>query len=286
MIQQVVVGTDGSQDAQYAVEQSIYIAKQTQSELKCVFIIDLRKTQLPYMYAGGSYVGAFERLYIPPDPSMRQFYEQLAKDLDSFAEKQINECRMLAETAGVVFESVVKSGYPGMELCDESRSGGILVVGQRGENAHYKRSIVGSIAEDLVYTSPRPLLICPVVRTPIKKIVFAYDGSRTCEHALQYYVNGLKPLDAKILITLVGSESADNHRIEEELSFLDNHGVTYNVANREGVASSEILKIAESEDADLIILGAQGRHRFKDHIIGSTASHVLHKSRIPSLLIF
>ena len=153
----------------------------------------------------------------------------------------------------------------GMELSDESRSGGILVVGQRGENAHYKRSIVGSIAEDLVYTSPRPLLIVPAVRTPVRKVVLAYDGSRTCEHAIQSYVNGLKPLAAELLLVLVGNETADDHRVEEELSFLDNHDVPYSVINREGVPSSEILKIAETENADMIVLGTQGRNRFKDH---------------------
>ena len=108
MIQQVVVGTDGSQDAQEAVRQAVYIAAKTGSSLKCVFIVDLRKTQLPYMYAGGSYEGAFERLYIPPDPSIREFYAQLSKDLDSFAEKHIAACRSLAEGEGVPFESVVK----------------------------------------------------------------------------------------------------------------------------------------------------------------------------------
>lgn len=286
MIQQVVVGTDGSQEARETVRQAIYLAKKTEASLKCVFIVDLRKTQLPYMYAGGSYEGAFERLYIPPDPAIRQFYEQLAKDLDSFAEKHINACRELAEKEGVLFESVIKSGYPGIELCDEARSGGILVVGQRGENAHYKRAIVGSITEDLIYKSPRPMLICPAFRASIERVVFAYDGSRTSEHALQFYVNGLKKLSAELRIVLVGDESADEHKVEEELAFLENHEINYSIAAKTGIASTEILKVAESESADLIVLGAQGRHRFKDYILGSTATHIIHKSRIPTLLVF
>ncbi len=286
MIQQVVVGTDGSPDARNAVHQAIYVARKTEASLKCVFIVDLRKTQLPYIYAGGSYEGAFERLYIPPDPAMRQFYEQLADDLDEFAEKHMSECRCLAEEAGVRFESVIKSGYPGIELCDESRSGGLLVVGRRGENAHYKRSIVGSIAEDLIYKSPRPMLICPVFRETVSRILFAYDGSRTSEHALQFYVNGLKTLGDDLLIVLVGECPAEDHRLEEELNYLESHGVRYRVATRSGVASDEILKIAETESADLVVLGAQGKHRFKDYILGSTASHIVHKSRIPVLLVF
>ena len=286
MIQQVVVGTDGSQEAKKAIEQGLEVAKTTGSSLKCVFIIDLRKTQLPYIYAGGSYEGAFERLYIPPDPSMSQLYEQLANDLDSYAEKHIEECRKLAEAESVQFESVVKSGYPGIELCDESRSGGLLVVGQRGENADYKRSIVGSITEDLIHKSPRPLLICPTVRKSIHRVVFAYDGSRASEHALQIYANGFKQLAKEFVIVLVGEESEDMHRIEEELSFLEHHGVEYRIGKREGTTPRELLKSAEMERADLIVMGAHGRNRFKDYVLGSTAYHIVNRSKLPVLLVF
>ena len=184
------------------------------------------------------------------------------------------------------FESIVKTGYPGVELCEEARSGGMLVVGRRGENAHYRRSIVGSITEDLVYKSPRPLLICPEYRPEIRRVVFAYDGSRTSEHALQFYVNGMKVLADDFVVILVGDERVEDHHVEEELNYLKLHEIPFRVATREGIASNEILRVAEDECADLIIIGAQGKNRFKDHILGSTASHIIHKSKIPVLLIF
>jgi len=192
----------------------------------------------------------------------------------------------LASKAEVRFESVIKSGYPGIELCDESRSGGLLVVGQRGENAHYKRSIVGSITEDLIYKSPRPMLICPSHREELDRVLFAYDGSRTSEHALQFYVNGLKDMGNDFVVVLVGEESIDEHRVEEELSYLEHHGIPFRLAKRSGIAADEILKTASAESADLIVLGAQGTHRIRDFILGSNASHIIHKSHIPVLLVF
>ena len=47
-----------------------------------------------------------------------------------------------------------------------------------------------------------------------------------------------------------------------------------------------IFGVPGEENADLIVVGAQGKNRFKDHILGSTASHVVHKSKIPVLLVF
>lgn len=286
MIKQIVVGTDGSTEARKAFDEALLIAQRIECSLKCVFIIDLRKTQMPFIYAGGAYEGAYERIYIPPDPSVKAFYEKMADDLDAFAEKCIAELRQAAEEAGVAFESIVKSGYPGMELCDEARSGGILAIGQRGENAHYKRSIVGSIAEDLTRQSPRPLLICPSCSDRLETVLFPYDGSRTAEHALQFYVNGLKSLANDFVLLLVGDETSEEHAVEEELSYFNKHEIPVRIARRQGVPSSEILKVAEEENVDLVVLGAHGKNKLRDYLVGSTASHIIHKSTVPVLLVY
>lgn len=286
LLQQIVVGTDGSPDAAKAFAQALYLAQTVGCGLKCVFVVDLRKTQMPFIYAGGSYEGAFERLYVPPDPAMKKFYNKLADDLDGFADTCMENCRQAADKAGVDFESVVKSGYPGIELCDEVRSGGLLVVGKRGENAHYKRSIVGSITEDLLSKSPRPMLICPAVRKPVDKVLFPYDGSRSAEHALQFYVNGMKDLADDFVLLLIGEEKSDEHHVEEELCYLKKHNVPVRICTSEGIPAHEILKIAESENADTILMGARGRSKLKDYLLGSNASQTVHKSRIPVLVVF
>lgn len=286
MVKQIIAGTDGSNESLAAVSQALAIAKQIEASLKCVFIIDLRKTQMPFIYSGAAYEGAYERLYIPPDSSMRTFYEKLAEDLDAFAEKCMAKCRSMAEEQGVEFESIIKSGYPGMELCDEARSGGMLAVGQRGENAHYKRSIVGSITEDLVRISPRPLLVCPSFKDPIRKVLVPYDGSRAAEHALQFYVNGLRNLADEFILLVVGEESNEQHLIEEEISYLEKHDVQVKVERRDGTPAKEIMMLKEELSIDLIMLGAHGRHKLKDFIVGSTASHIIHKSDVPVLLAF
>ena len=286
MVKQIVVGTDGSGESMAAFYQALSIAKRIRASIKCVFIVDLRKTQMPFIYSGAAYEGAYERLYIPPDSSMRTFYEKLAGDLDVFAEKCVEQCRKESEAEGVEFESIVKSGYPGMELCDEARSGGMLVVGQRGENAHYKRSIVGSITEDLVRISPRPLLVCPSARVPIRRVLVPYDGSRAAEHALQFYVNGTRGFADEFVFLVVGEEHGEEHQIEEEISYLEKHNVSVRVERRDGTPSKEILKLKDELSADMIMMGAHGRHKLKDIIVGSTTTHVIHKSDVPVLLAF
>ena len=286
MIKQIVVGTDGSQGALDAYRRALLLAERIGGEVKCVFIVDLRKTQTPFIYAGGSYEGAFERLYIPPDESMRKFYERIADDLDAFADKCMADYRTEAENHGIPFESVVKSGYPGLELSDEACSGGLLVVGRRGENAHYKRSIVGSITEDLIRQSPRPILVCPRGRGDIGSVLFPYDGSRSAENALQYYVNGLKPVAKDFVMLLVGDETPEEHHVEEELNYLRKHDIVPRTVFRRGTPGTEILRVAEEEKVDLIMVGSHGRHKLRDYLLGSTTSHIIHKSKVPVLVVY
>jgi nucleotide-binding universal stress UspA family protein len=286
MVQQIVVGTDGSAESMAGFHQAVTLAGRIGASVKCVFIIDLRKTQMPFIYSGAAYEGAYERLYVPPDASLRSFYDKLATDLEDFAAQCMENCRKHAESEEIEFESVIKSGYPGVELCDEARSGGLLVVGRRGENAEYKRSIVGSITEDLVRVSPRPLLVCPVYRKYVNTILFPYDGSRSAERTLQYYVNGLQNIARRFIFLVVGEEVDDERKIEEELSYLKAHNVPVEMERRKGSLSKETLKLADEVEADLLMLGARGRGNLRDFIVGSTALHILQKSEVPALLTF
>jgi len=286
MVQQIVVGTDGSSESMAGFHQAVTLAERIGASIKCVFIIDLRKTQMPFIYSGAAYEGAYERLYVPPDASLRKFYDKLEADLQDFAAQCMENCRKHAENANVEFEAETKPGYPGVELCNEARSGGLLVVGRRGENAEYNRSIVGSITEDLVRVSPRPLLVCPVYRKEVNTILFPYDGSRTAERTLQYYVNGLQNIAKRFILLLVGEESEEEHKIEEELSYLKAHNVPVEVELRKGSPAKETLKLAEEIGADMLMLGARGKNKLRDFIVGSTALQVLQKSEVPVLLTF
>ena len=52
-----------------------------------------------------------------------------------------------------------------------------------------------------------------------------------------------------------------------------------------GDAVDEILKVVESEDIDLLIMGTHGRKGLEHTIFGSVANNVLKKSPVPVLVI-
>lgn len=286
MVKQIVVGIDGSEKSFAALEQAIDVAVKTSCCIKCVFVIDSRKTQLPFMYSNEGFEGAFERLYVTPDPSMRRLYEQIGEDTRAFAERCMRECHERIHARQLEPITVIKEGYPSIELAEEARSGGLLVVGRRGENAEYKRSILGSTAEDLLRTSPRPVLIATKTPRIIRRVLFPYDDTRPAENSLQYYVNAMGNLAEEFVLLSVGQSGGLEHQLEEEMSYLARHGINAVHETREGKISTVILETAESLAADLILIGAQGKNTLKDYFIGSTVSHIVHNTAVPVLVVY
>ena len=52
-----------------------------------------------------------------------------------------------------------------------------------------------------------------------------------------------------------------------------------------GLASRVVPALADEEDADLVVVGARGQSLLRRMLLGSTASHLLRKSRCPVLVV-
>jgi nucleotide-binding universal stress UspA family protein len=191
MIKQVVVGIDGSEHSLSALDYAVYVAKVSGGEIKVVFAIDSRKTDLPIVYATGHFDYAFARTYIPPDSELKAFYQKLKQDISAFAASCLEACRGRCENDKIPFIAVCREGLPSAVLTEESRSGDLLIIGQKGENARFDRTIVGSTTEDVVRSSPRPVLVCPGEFRPPRRLLFPYDCSSHAERALQFSANAL-----------------------------------------------------------------------------------------------
>ncbi len=284
MVEQIVVGIDGSNASFEAFEQALVVARALGSAIKCVFVVDSRKTQVPIIYTGSSFDASQERIYLPLDPSLKQYYLKIADDLHAFAKNCTENCIQRCEKAGLRASSAIREGYPTVEICDECRSADLLVIGQKGENAHFKRSIVGSTTEDLVRTSPRPIVIVPTRRPAIKRVLYAYDGGRSSENALRFFVSSMKELaDEFVLFDMTEPGAGDD--ASREIDYLALHGIQARIVRRDEPQPLSIFDAARREDADLIVTGAHGKHKIKAYLLGANAAHLIRKSTVPVLVV-
>ena len=62
-------------------------------------------------------------------------------------------------------------------------------------------------------------------------------------------------------------------------------GATFKYKTGGGHTGSEIVKFAQKEKFDMIVIGARGVGGAKETFLGSTSNYVMHKTRIPVLVV-
>jgi nucleotide-binding universal stress UspA family protein len=254
--------------------------------VKLVFVVDSRKTDLPIVYTASHFDYGFERVYVPPEPGLKDFYERVRRDIRTFADRCVAACRTEAEAQGVRLTHLVRDGLPSAVLAEEARSGDLLVVGQRGENARFARAIVGSTTEDVVRSSPRPVLVTPLAFRAPGRLLFPYDGSPSAETALRFYVSMLHGVTEELVILSVTEQMEENFPFDAEFSYLGTHGVAYRFVVETGRPIEVIPQVAAREGADLILMGAHGRKKLREYLLGSTASHLIRRSDLAVLIVY
>ena len=147
----------------------------------------------------------------------------------------------------------------------------------------------------------------------IKKILYATDLSKNSEYAFYYAVDMAKKHDAEIVIlhaiepissrafgTLTDKVYHDQQetskevirnrlqkfceKVEEKNSLACVHLVA-KIVVEVGYPSEEILKAAEEEGCDLIVLGSHGKGFLQHAFLGSVSRSVLERTRKPVFTI-
>lgn len=150
----------------------------------------------------------------------------------------------------------------------------------------------------------------------MKKILIAVDDTKGSKNVISVFHNFVKkPVDIVLLhverlegrsmiIDMLGDaelstlkemlqgteyKEALERRSERILGYYSKElsqdgSVTVRPVRREGIPSDEILKLAEEEGADLIILGQSGKRGFDRFITGKVAKYVEANAKVPVLV--
>ncbi len=143
----------------------------------------------------------------------------------------------------------------------------------------------------------------------IKKILWASDGSNESEEALRYVglfankygseviglsviqpvdLSGLKvsPEIKKELVSIQATlERREYERVKKALEQLEPREIKWGISIRTGVTHEEILKVADEEKVDLIVMGKRGLGIRDRILIGSNTSKVLRAAKVPVLAV-
>lgn len=146
----------------------------------------------------------------------------------------------------------------------------------------------------------------------ISKILVPTDGSKAAQEAARYAIDLAKQLKCSIIVlsvidnrslmaqTISAQENArqiiepiENYLREAAEEYAkeikeigDENGVRSKILVTSGHPAEEIIKEAESSNADLIVMGSQGRSALAAAFLGSVTYSIIHKEmKIPVLVV-
>jgi nucleotide-binding universal stress UspA family protein len=134
-------------------------------------------------------------------------------------------------------------------------------------------------------------------------IVYATDGSDHARKSLVYARDLAKLHNAKLFVVHVYSRVSDfldykeydtilGYRIAAGDKIIEEAGKEFEVAGLkfqtellEGPVAEAIMNVAETRDADLIVLGARGMSSLEGLLLGSVSQKVIHHTTCPVLVV-
>jgi len=140
-----------------------------------------------------------------------------------------------------------------------------------------------------------------MIKTKIKKILVALDGSKNSYRGLDMGIYLARQFDTKLIgiyvISNIPKKYYDLNYPERPLLLAAEDimetakircarkGVLFEKKVNFGDPGSEIITFAKLLNFDMILIGTRGMSGIKEMFLGSVSNYVLHKSSIPVLIV-
>jgi nucleotide-binding universal stress UspA family protein len=302
-IQRILCPIDFSDFSRRALDYAIAIAKGYESTITLLHV----SAVLPVAaYVPGTGV-------LPPVALTPVDRDTLLAAMKRFAEGDAR--------AAVPIEFDLAEGSTAVEILAKAEAipAGLLVMGTHGHSG-FERLVLGSVTEKVLRKAACPVLTVPggvpgtVPAPPVlfKRILCAVDFSDCSMHALNYAMSIAQEADAHLTVMhvielppLVPREVHENvfatpRSLREYVALAEedrrtrlNEAIPDSVRTycavdtvfATGKPYREILRVAEEQNADLLVIGIHGRGAIDRFLFGSTAQHLVRQAPCPVLTL-
>lgn len=166
-----------------------------------------------------------------------------------------------------------------------------LIVCRRNNARHLAHR---ALFERILFGSGRPVLLLPAAaQSPFmcKRVLIGWNATTEATRAIVAALPFLQRAEAVTIATLDALPSRSGHGQApgcELATYLAHHDVKSTVRNMDSLGRTHarvLLDEAKDRDADLIVLGAYGRSRAAEFLLGGVTRELLDQAPLPLLLM-
>ena len=189
------------------------------------------------------------------------------------------------QVAGIAGDMVVEAGGVARKLCERSRWADLVTLGLAHPPAPQRVARLGSGFRTLIRRCPRPVLAVPRAASALDRALLAYDGSPKAEEALfvATYLAGAWDI-ALAVVTVVETGRTTSEPLERAREYLESHDVQATFVKESGPVAEAILRTAETQESNLIVMGGYGFSPVLEVVLGSAVDQVLREAGRPMLI--
>jgi nucleotide-binding universal stress UspA family protein len=210
---------------------------------------------------------------------------------------------------GVNVEILSKHGDPISEIAKRAVEGNydLIVIGGEAKPGG-QISVLSQKAYEIIELLVRPVLVVPVPRPDIRRILICSGGATYIEAAIKLVIGLARDLNASVTLftalpeapvmisdrvepevdveTLLASNSVLGHNLRSEKAMIETAGVSTGVRVRSGLVHVEIAAEIESGDYDLVVLGSKpSRDVFSNYLLGNMTRRLVNWVSRPVLVV-
>jgi len=279
MIKSILACTDGSRYGDTAVDYAVDLAVRLSARLLGMHVLDSRMLEGPFMADISGWLGA--QAYGAELEQFRQLLEEKGEAIIRAFTDRVGKARVNAAAE-------LKMGHPARVILEEQGRAELLVIGQRGEHAEFGGELLGSTADRVIRRTVTPCLVTPAEYRPINRVLAAYDGSGHAAAAVKEAAELCSALGCElVLITVEDHISAEEAgRVADDgFALAADHTEPVRAVRERGEPARVMLEFARREKCDLIAVGAYGRSRIRELILGSVPTHLIIGADVPVLVV-
>jgi len=280
----VIACVDQSKYAEIVTDYAAWAASRIHAPLELLHVIDHQpETALSDDHSGAIGIDASEQLLVEISEKEGS-KNKIAREQGRIFLDQLRE-RALA--AGVQAPDVrQRLGNLEETLSEQEATVRLFVLGRRGQSSDITEKDLGRNVERVVRCLNKPILTVTTAFRPPQRIVIAFNGSKPTRCCVEMVATSplLKGLDIYILMS--GQPRQDGPKqLQWAKQILESKDFNVKDFLIPGDAETVITAFIETENIDMLVMGAYNHSPLRSLLTGSKTTDLLRRVSIPTLLV-